>query len=129
VADLVKEASVLSGLRHPNIVWVYGLVLPGLTHDREGASQSQVVVEGPVGEVDAVSVATQAANRWGGGQEGCVHVLLGQGEVRGQEEGARGVVMVERLRSHPQMTTWLNFSPSLHLFIVPTPPPIPPMLC
>ena len=29
ITELLKEASMLAGLRHPNIVWVYGIVLPG----------------------------------------------------------------------------------------------------
>ncbi len=31
VAELLKEASMLGSLRHPNIVWVYGIVLPALS--------------------------------------------------------------------------------------------------
>jgi hypothetical protein len=31
VAELLKEASLLGSLRHPNIVWVYGQVLPALS--------------------------------------------------------------------------------------------------
>ncbi|PNG99965.1 hypothetical protein TSOC_014235 [Tetrabaena socialis] len=29
VTELLREAAMLGGLRHPNIVWVYGIVLPG----------------------------------------------------------------------------------------------------
>ena len=28
VAELLKEAEMMARLRHPNIVWVYGVVLP-----------------------------------------------------------------------------------------------------
>lgn len=35
IVDLVKEADMLGSLRHPNIVWVYGIVLPNL-EDRKG---------------------------------------------------------------------------------------------
>jgi serine/threonine protein kinase len=28
IADLLREATLLSSLRHPNVVWVYGVVLP-----------------------------------------------------------------------------------------------------
>jgi hypothetical protein len=38
VAELLEEASLLGGLRHPNIVWVYGLVLPVLSGGGQGAA-------------------------------------------------------------------------------------------
>lgn len=28
MTELLQEAAMLGGLRHPNIVWVYGIVLP-----------------------------------------------------------------------------------------------------
>ena len=28
MVDLIKEADVLGSLRHPNCVWIYGMVLP-----------------------------------------------------------------------------------------------------
>lgn len=28
MADLMREADLLASLRHPNVVWVYGVVLP-----------------------------------------------------------------------------------------------------
>ena len=28
VAELIREAMMLGSLRHPNVVWVYGIVLP-----------------------------------------------------------------------------------------------------
>ena len=36
VADLIREADMLGSLRHPNIVWVYGVVLPGVPGSRAG---------------------------------------------------------------------------------------------
>ena len=33
IADLLREADLLSSLRHPNVVWVYGVVLPKLVRD------------------------------------------------------------------------------------------------
>lgn len=34
VADLLREADLLGGLRHPNVVWVFGIVLPSLVRCR-----------------------------------------------------------------------------------------------
>ena len=28
IMELIKEADLLGSLRHPNVVWVYGIVLP-----------------------------------------------------------------------------------------------------
>ena len=33
--ELIREAEILGSLRHPNVVWVYGVVLPRLTEDAE----------------------------------------------------------------------------------------------
>lgn len=34
MSELLKEASTLGSLRHPNIVWVYGVVLPVAVQQR-----------------------------------------------------------------------------------------------
>ena len=58
VADLMREANTLSNLRHPNVVWVYGLVLPP-----EAAALAAAKANLSPGQaIDAVNVATQAAN-------------------------------------------------------------------
>eukprot|EP00775_Hariotina_reticulata_P008027 gene8027-8223_t len=59
VSELLKEASMLGSVRHPNIVWVYGLVLPPLDPALE-AVRSHL---GPGQGLDAVKLATQMANR------------------------------------------------------------------
>lgn len=48
VTDLIKEADMLGSLRHPNVVWVYGMVLPdmknlknGGNHDGEDGEESR----------------------------------------------------------------------------------------
>ena len=33
--ELKKEAALLGSLRHPNVVWVYGIVLPGRSQDED----------------------------------------------------------------------------------------------
>eukprot|EP00882_Tetradesmus_deserticola_P004298 GHRQ01004541.1.p1 GENE.GHRQ01004541.1~~GHRQ01004541.1.p1 ORF type:complete len:514 (+),score=280.58 GHRQ01004541.1:45-1544(+) len=59
VSELLKEASILGNVRHPNVVWVYGLVLPPLDAALE-AVRSHL---GPGQGLDAVKVATSMANR------------------------------------------------------------------
>jgi serine/threonine protein kinase len=36
ITDLIHEADLLGGLRHPNVVWVYGIVLPRLDESEVG---------------------------------------------------------------------------------------------
>ncbi|CAL5222116.1 g4432 [Coccomyxa viridis] len=36
MADLLREADLLASLRHPNVVWVYGVVLPRMGPDDRG---------------------------------------------------------------------------------------------
>ncbi|KAK9903274.1 hypothetical protein WJX75_001673 [Coccomyxa subellipsoidea] len=36
MADLMREADLLASLRHPNVVWVYGVVLPKMDTDEDG---------------------------------------------------------------------------------------------
>lgn len=57
VAELLKEANTLAGLRHPNVVWVYGIVLPPV--ERVEALKDRL---GPGQGIDAVNVAANAAN-------------------------------------------------------------------
>lgn len=60
MAELLFEANMLGGLRHPNVVWVYGLCLPPLG-ERLGALGGAL----PKGKgIDAVQVATDFHNRW-----------------------------------------------------------------
>lgn len=40
IADLMKEADVLGSLRHPNVVWVYGIVLPKLQPEQAAGDGS-----------------------------------------------------------------------------------------
>jgi hypothetical protein len=59
VSELLKEASLLGSVRHPNIVWVYGLVLPPLDAVVEAVRQGL----GPGQGIDAVKVTLQMANK------------------------------------------------------------------
>lgn len=59
VSELLKEAALLGSVRHPNIVWVYGLVLPAMDATL-AAVRNQL---GPGQEIDAVKMATQMANK------------------------------------------------------------------
>lgn len=35
IAELIKEATLLSSMRHPNVVWVYGIVLKPMSKDED----------------------------------------------------------------------------------------------
>lgn len=59
VSELLKEASLLGSVRHPNIVWVYGLVLPPLDAAVEAVRQGLMPGQG----IDAVKVTLQMANK------------------------------------------------------------------
>lgn len=59
VSELLKEANMLGSVRHPNIVWVYGLVLPPLDAAIEAVKQGLAPGQG----IDAVKVTMQMANK------------------------------------------------------------------
>lgn len=59
VSELLKEANLLGSVRHPNIVWVYGLVLPPLDAAIEAVRQGL----GPGQGIDAVKVTMQMAHK------------------------------------------------------------------
>ena len=50
ITELIREADLLGSLRHPNVVWVYGIVLP-MPDDHLPSADSG----------DAVEMATAAA--------------------------------------------------------------------
>ena len=35
ISELIKEATLLSSMRHPNVVWVYGIVLKPMSKDED----------------------------------------------------------------------------------------------
>ena len=39
ISDLLREADLLGSLRHPNVVWVYGIVLPPVVRPRADSLQ------------------------------------------------------------------------------------------
>lgn len=45
VTELLREAAMLGGLRHPNIVWVYGVVLPGGVRELKAKRDRWVTAE------------------------------------------------------------------------------------
>lgn len=59
VSELLKEANLLGSVRHPNIVWVYGLVLPPLDAAVEAIRQGLSPGQG----IDAVKVTMQMASK------------------------------------------------------------------
>jgi hypothetical protein len=69
VAELLKEANTLAALRHPNIVWVFGLVLPEATAEDRAAARAGSGAGAGGGHRDAVGLATVLANRWAGRAE------------------------------------------------------------
>ncbi|KAI8470843.1 MAG: kinase-like domain-containing protein [Monoraphidium minutum] len=62
VAELLREANTLANLRHPNIVWVFGLVLPDATAAESAAAGGGGGEDG--GGADAAVLATMMANRF-----------------------------------------------------------------
>lgn len=41
IAELIREADLLGCLRHPNVVWVYGVVLPKPSEEQSSDSDSE----------------------------------------------------------------------------------------
>ncbi|PRW58530.1 alternative oxidase [Chlorella sorokiniana] len=63
IIDLIREAELLASMRHPNIVWVYGIVLPSLTSDGKtrGYNGSESPGSSPEGSGEAEAAAIDAA--------------------------------------------------------------------
>ncbi|KAL6769353.1 hypothetical protein ACKKBG_A30675 [Auxenochlorella protothecoides x Auxenochlorella symbiontica] len=57
IADLIREADMLGSMRHPNIVWVYGLVLPELA----GAAGGDGATPGARELLDAIAARAFSA--------------------------------------------------------------------
>lgn len=57
VAELLKEAALLGSLRHPNVVWVYGIVLSAAAIQRMAQAKGAAARDEAI---DAVSLAAAA---------------------------------------------------------------------
>lgn len=62
VTDLIKEADMLGGFRHPNIVWVYGIVLPELDEDGGPHKRATKHKDGDIVEAIARGAASAPAS-------------------------------------------------------------------
>lgn len=52
IKDLICEAKMLFGLRHPNVVWVYGIVLDQTDEDLDTRFRAPAIVAGTAIFVD-----------------------------------------------------------------------------
>lgn len=82
IAELIREADLLGCLRHPNVVWVYGIVLPDLNKDSSD--------EGSDADSEAANVPASAAQQQGKGSvpgsvrpPAIVTEFMSQGSLKG----------------------------------------------
>ena len=97
IAELVREADLLGSLRHPNVVWVYGMVLP------EPGMEDQDDVNGDAGDVE-VAAAAAHHHRNQGGVPGTVRPpaivteFMSQGSLKGALQRKADIVQGPLMR-------------------------------
>ncbi|KAL0025127.1 hypothetical protein WJX77_001678 [Trebouxia sp. C0004] len=85
ISELIKEATLLSSMRHPNVVWVYGIVLKPMSKD-EDEDDDELSDRDPG---DAVELAAALARQPQTGGAGVVRPpaivveYMGQGSLKG----------------------------------------------
>ena len=95
IAELVREADLLGSLRHPNVVWVYGMVLP------EPGMEDQDDVD--AGDVE-VAAAAAHHHRNQGGVPGTVRPpaivteFMSQGSLKGALQRKADIVQGALMR-------------------------------
>lgn len=58
ISELIKEATLLSSMRHPNVVWVYGIVLKPMSKDDDSDDDELGEQDQGLPELAAVSSCT-----------------------------------------------------------------------
>ncbi|DBA77349.1 TPA: hypothetical protein ACH3X2_000866 [Trebouxia sp. C0005] len=85
IAELIKEATLLSSMRHPNVVWVYGIVLKPMSKDEDDDDDELSDRD----QGDAVELAAALARQPQTGGAGVVRPpaivveYMGQGSLKG----------------------------------------------
>ncbi|KAL3149146.1 hypothetical protein ABBQ32_001981 [Trebouxia sp. C0010 RCD-2024] len=85
IAELIQEATLLSRMRHPNVVWVYGVVLKPMSKDDESNDAELSDHDGG----DAIELAAALARQPQTGGAGVVRPpaivveYMGQGSLKG----------------------------------------------
>lgn len=86
IAELIKEATLLSSMRHPNVVWVYGIVLRSVKAVDDSDDEDNFL-DGDTN--DAVELAAALARQVPAGGAGVVRPpaivveYMGQGSLKG----------------------------------------------
>ncbi|KAK9790346.1 hypothetical protein WJX73_008358 [Symbiochloris irregularis] len=84
ILELIREAEILGSLRHPNVVWVYGVVLPHLTEDNEVDPDMLCEDSVDIATSTAMAVQTPRGQRPGAVRPpAIVTEFLSQGSLRG----------------------------------------------
>ena len=86
ISELIKEATLLSSMRHPNVVWVYGIVLRPMKSNDDSDDDDELMDRD---NGDAVDLAAALARQPPTGGAGVVRPpaivveYMGQGSLKG----------------------------------------------
>ena len=99
ITELIREADLLGSLRHPNVVWVYGVVLPSPTGDDSSDEDSDD------SSADAARMPSSAAQQQGKGSvpgsvrpPAIVTEFMSQGSLKGALQRKADIVQGSLMR-------------------------------
>lgn len=86
IAELIKEATLLSSMRHPNVVWVYGIVLRSIKPENDSDDEDSFMDRDSGDAIELAAALARAPPSGGAGvvrPPAIVVEYMGQGSLKG----------------------------------------------